>query len=144
MDASGIDCNAIAKKWLNQLEASIATTRTKDIEALFLEESFWRDTLALTWDIQTIFSQDEISKALSWFLKKTGAQHFRLDLSNNPPVLINRIGTDTIEAFFKFETTVGRSRGIIRLCSDASDGGTYKAWTILTALEELKGFEEKK
>jgi thioredoxin reductase len=143
MDASGIDLNAIAEKWLNQLEQSITNPDATHIESLFLSESYWRDALALTWNIQTIFSQSEICEALAYALKKTGANHFRLDLSDNPPVIVNRVGTDTIEAFFKFETTAGRSRGIIRLCSDTSDGGIYKAWTVLTALDELKGFEEK-
>ena len=143
MDASRIDFNAIAEKWLNQLEQSITNPDTTHIESLFLTESYWRDALALTWKIQTIFSQNEICEALACALKKTGAYHFKLDLSDNPPVIVNRVGTDTIEAFFKFETTAGRGRGIIRLCSDASDGGIYKAWTVLTALEELKGFEEK-
>ena len=143
MDASGVDYNAIAQKWLNQLEKSIVPTGNAHVESLFLSESYWRDALALTWNIQTICGQSEICEALVYALKKTGSHHFKLDLQDNPPVLVNRIGTDTIEAFFKFETTEGRNRGIIRLCSDASDGGTYKAWTVLTALEELKGFEEK-
>jgi hypothetical protein len=143
MNAIGIDYSAIAEKWLNQLEQSIAAPDTTNIKSLFLPESYWRDVLALTWNIQTICSQDDICEALFFALKKTGAYQLKLDLSDNPPVLINRVGTDTIEAFFKFQTTAGRSRGIIRLCTDASDGGTYKALTVLTALEELKGFEEK-
>ncbi len=39
------------------------------------------------------------------------------------------------EAWIEFETEVGRGRGHLRL----SDG---KAFTLLTALEELKGYEE--
>jgi putative flavoprotein involved in K+ transport len=41
------------------------------------------------------------------------------------------------EAWFTFETATGRGRGHLRLI----DG---KAWTLLTTLQELKGFEEKK
>ena len=40
-----------------------------------------------------------------------------------------------IEAWIEFETAVGRGRGLLRL----RDG---KAWTLLTALYELKGHEE--
>ena len=54
-----------------------------------------------------------------------------------------RAGTDCIEAIFKFETAVGRGDGIIRLIPDADDGNRLKAWTLLTALQELKGFEEQ-
>ena len=53
-----------------------------------------------------------------------------------------RAGTDCIEAIFKFETKLGRGDGIIRLIPDTDDGNRLKAWTLLTALEELKGFEE--
>ena len=37
----------------------------------------------------------------------------------------------------------GRGDGILRLIPDAADGNRLKAWTLLTALEELKGFEEQ-
>src|SRR5258708_38541715 len=53
-----------------------------------------------------------------------------------------RAGTNAIEAIFKFETAQGRGSGILRLIPDAGDGNRLKAWTLLTALDELKGFEE--
>jgi putative flavoprotein involved in K+ transport len=46
--------------------------------------------------------------------------------------------TDGItEAWFNFETLVSRGKGLLRL----RDG---KAWTLLTTMVELKGFEEAK
>ena len=56
---------------------------------------------------------------------------------------MTRAGTNTIEAIFKFETAQGRGSGILRLIPDAGDGNRLKAWTLLTALDELKGFEEQ-
>ena len=56
--------------------------------------------------------------------------------------MVTRAGTSAIEAIFKFETAVGRGSGILRLIPDAGDGNTLKAWTLLTTLDELKGFEE--
>ena len=38
---------------------------------------------------------------------------------------------------------MGRGDGILRLIPDAGDGNRLKAWTLLTALQELKGFEEQ-
>ena len=55
---------------------------------------------------------------------------------------MRRAGTETIEAIFKFETNQGRGHGIIRLIPDPDDDGRPKAWTLFTALDELKGFEE--
>ena len=51
-----------------------------------------------------------------------------------------RAGTNAIEAIFKFETTVGRGDGIIRLIPDADDGNRLKAWTLLTALQRAERF----
>ncbi len=59
-----------------------------------------------------------------------------------PPHTVTRVGTQSIEAIFNFETKQGRGSGIIRLIPDADDGNTLKAWTLLTSLEELKGHEE--
>jgi putative flavoprotein involved in K+ transport len=56
---------------------------------------------------------------------------------------VTRAGTKAIEAIFTFETAEGRCSGVLRLLPDANDGNTLKAWTLLTALDELKGFEEQ-
>ena len=68
---------------------------------------------------------------------------FRVDLSRLVPRIVTRVETETIEAFFTFETGTGRGRGIVRLCAGAEDESRFWAWTFLTALEELKGFEER-
>ena len=142
MDASRTDYNTIVDSWIEQLEQS-ASDATQ-LETLFLSECYWRDALALTWDIQTLCNPAEICDILAPALIASEATEFKIDQLDNPPALVSRIGTDTIEAFFTFQTKTGRNRGIVRLCPDASDVGAYKAWTILTTLEELKGFEEKK
>ena len=52
-----------------------------------------------------------------------------------------RAGTDCIESFFVFETATGRGEGVLRLKPAA--GGQVRAWTLLTALDQLKGHEER-
>src|SRR4029077_16254903 len=54
-----------------------------------------------------------------------------------------RAGTNAIEAIFKFETAQGRGSGILRLIPDVGNGNRLKAWTLLPAVDELKGFEEQ-
>ena len=56
---------------------------------------------------------------------------------------MTRAGTDVNEAIFTFETAEGRGNGVLRLTPDAGDGNTLKAWTLLTALDEIKGHEEE-
>src|SRR5262249_61831130 len=41
------------------------------------------------------------------------------------------------------KSTQGRGSGVVRLTSDANDGTTFKAWTLLTSLDEIKGHEER-
>src|SRR5207253_10434987 len=70
-----------------------------------------------------------------------GATAFTLDPGCTPPRRVTRAGTQAIEAIFSFETVQGRGSGVLRLVSDSADG-TPKAWTLLTALDEIKGHEE--
>ena len=102
---------------------------------LFHAESYWRDILALTWTIQTVGGSGAVAEALASTraMKPSG---FALDRARTPPRVTTRAGTQSTEAFFKFETAIGRCNGVVRLI-----GG--KAWTVMTALNELKGHEER-
>jgi putative flavoprotein involved in K+ transport len=46
-----------------------------------------------------------------------------------------------MEAIFEFETEFGRANGVVRLVEDAADGA-WRAWTLLTTLEELHGYPD--
>ena len=71
------------------------------------------------------------------------AGRFQDDPDRTAPRQVTRAGTNAIEAIFKFETADGRGSGVLRLTPDANDGNALKAWTLLTSLDELKGFEEQ-
>ena len=58
----------------------------------------------------------------------------------HPPRRVTRAGTETIEAIVAFETDGGWCNGIVRLIEE---GGAPKAWTLLTALDQIKGHEEQ-
>ena len=49
-----------AENWLAQFEAALAGTVDGSLTALFHPDSFWRDVLALSWNIQTINGSDAI------------------------------------------------------------------------------------
>jgi putative flavoprotein involved in K+ transport len=110
---------------------------------LFLPESYWRDVLALSWNIQTLNGADAILGELKIHARRAAPSGFAIDPDRRAPRKVMRAGTNAIEAIFKFETAVGRGSGIIRLIPDAASGNTLKAWTLLTELGELKGFEEQ-
>ncbi len=113
------------------------------LEQLFHRDSYWRDVLALTWRIRTIRGLETICDQLSAHAGLVRPSAFRIDQERTAPRRVTRAGTEAIEAIFRFETREGRGVGVVRLTPDAAAGNRPKAWTLLTALDELKGFEER-
>src|SRR6185437_4753628 len=136
------DVSVAARNWLAAFEAALASADGA-LEHLFCAESYWRDVLALSWNIQTLNGVAAIVRELRSLAARTSPAKFRIDPDRAAPRWVTRAGTSTIEAIFTFETGSGRGNGILRLIPDASDDDRLKAWTLLTALEELKGFEEQ-
>jgi cation diffusion facilitator CzcD-associated flavoprotein CzcO len=137
------DISVAADHWLAQFEDALAKPDDSGLKSLFHADSYWRDMLALSWNIQTVNRAEAILKELQAHAGRAAPSGFAIDPDRAAPRKVTRAGTSAIEAIFKFETAVGRGSGIIRLIPDAADGNRLKAWTLLTALEELKGFEEQ-
>jgi putative flavoprotein involved in K+ transport len=136
------DISIAAENWLAQFESAITTSDGVLLKTLFHPDSYWRDVLSLSWKLQTINGAEAILRALKAQAGRAAPNGFRIDPNRAAPRRVMRAGTHAIEAIFKFETTEGRGSGILRLIPDANDGNRLKAWTLLTALDELKGFEE--
>src|ERR1700753_3284811 len=137
------DISVAAENWLARFESALAARDDNSLAALFHPDSFWRDVLALSWNLQTINGAKAILKELRVRAADARPAGFRIDPDRAPPRRVTRAGSNCIEAIFKFETKIGRGSGIIRLIPDEADGNRLKAWTLLTELGELKGFEEK-
>jgi len=114
--------------WLAKFEAALPQG---DLAGLFHADCHWRDVLALTWRIQTVSGIDAIQREL----RSVETHGFRIDPQRTAPRHATRAGEKCVEAFFRFETKDGIGAGVLRLKGD-------KAWTLLTALDELKGHEE--
>ena len=137
------DVAIAAESWLSQFEAAVTGNDTEALKLLFHPDSYWRDVLALSWKLQTLNGAEAILEELPALARRAGPKNFRIDPDRAAPRRVTRAGTNSIEAIFRFETSTGRGHGIVRLIADADDDGRLKAWTLLTALEELKGFEEQ-
>ncbi|WP_050386332.1 flavin-containing monooxygenase [Bradyrhizobium pachyrhizi] len=137
------DISVAADNWLVQFEDALASPDDVLLKPLFHPDSYWRDVLALSWNIQTVNRAFAIIEELPAHARHSAPHDFRIDAERAAPRRVTRAGTHAIEAIFKFETAVGRGHGIVRLIPDAADDDRLKAWTLLTALEELKGFEEQ-
>ena len=137
------DISVAAQAWLDEFERLLAKGDPAAVKRLFLADSYWRDVLAFSWKLQTLAGRDAIASELAAFGAETSAANFKIAPNRAAPRRVTRAGTGTIEAIFHFETSTGRGSGIVRLIPDAADDGRLKAWTLLTALDELKGFEEE-
>ena len=131
-----------ADGWLAQFEEALAHPGDL-LERLFHRDSYWRDVLALTWRIRTMRGSNTICDELRAHAGRVQPSEFRTDPDRTAPRRVTRAGTEALEAIFRFETRHGRGIGVLRLTPDAEEGNRLKAWTLLTALDELKGFEER-
>jgi cation diffusion facilitator CzcD-associated flavoprotein CzcO len=137
------DIAVSAESWLARFEAALSDGDDAALKSLFAAESYWRDVLALSWNLQTLNGAETILNELPALASRAVPKNFAIDRDRAAPRRVMRAGTACIEAIFRFETAVGRGHGILRLVPDAADGNRPKAWTLLTTLEELKGFEEE-
>jgi putative flavoprotein involved in K+ transport len=117
-----------ARHWLSQLEQALSDGDAAAGAALFADDGYWRDLVAFTWTIRTVQGREAIAAMLRATLASTRPSAWTLE---GPASESNGV----VEAWFRFDTLLGRGRGIVRL----RDG---RAWTLLTTLQELKGFEE--
>jgi cation diffusion facilitator CzcD-associated flavoprotein CzcO len=132
---------AMAQSWLERFERAVTAADATSLAALFHAESYWRDLLALSWRIETLNGREAIVAELRAHLRGAQPTGWRLDPDRTAPRRVTRAGITVVEAIFRFETAEGRCSGVLRVFPDAD--GAEKAWTLLTALDEIKGFEER-
>ena len=118
-----------ASQWLADFAAALARSDIDAAVALFEPDSFWRDLVAFTWNIRTQEGPAAIRAMLQARLADTQPTAFTVEGEATE-------ADGVVDAWFTFETRVARGRGHLRLRNG-------KAWTLLTTMTELKGFEEK-
>ena len=141
-DVTNASLSAAVLRWLAAFESALAAGDDGVLEGLFLDHAHWRDLLVFTWRVGTVSGGGNIVAALGREAVDKATARFRLDPERSAPRLVTRAGTSTIEAFFRFETARAHAHGLVRLDPAGASGGTPKAWTLFTAVDELIGFEE--
>jgi putative flavoprotein involved in K+ transport len=124
----------LIENWLSSFGLALESGDVGGAVELFVEDSYWRDLVAFTWNLKTAEGHEAIRAMLQATLATTKPTSWRIADGEEP-------ATDggITEAWIEFETAVGRGRGQLRL---RAEGAGSKAWTLLTTLYELKGFEE--
>ncbi|MEP3330430.1 NAD(P)/FAD-dependent oxidoreductase [Sedimentitalea sp.] len=115
---------------LDTLNEAFAAGDVNRIKAQFATDSYWRDLVAFTWNLKTAEGPDQIGEMLESQMAAVKPSGFKLQDGEMPTE-----EGGVITAWITFETEVGRGWGLIRLKDD-------RIWTLLTALQELKGHEE--
>ena len=116
------------ERWLSSFETALTAGDGAAAGKLFLDDSYWRDLVAFSWNLTTVEGPGGIEDLVGHTAAETRARSFR----------ITEPATETdgvTDAWIAFDTEVGHGSGYLRL----KDGS---AWTLLTALDELKGYEE--
>jgi len=115
---------------LAQLNSALQCGDTAAVAALFQPECYWRDLVFFTWNLRTLESQQAIQDMLTSQLNHLQPVQFSRDVQENVTPSDN-----VVEGWFHVESQLARGYGHIRI----KDG---KIWTLLTTMNELKGFEE--
>src|SRR2546421_7956539 len=127
----------IANHWFARFEHALSKGDVGLLESLFHRDSHWRDVLAFTWRIGTVSGAQAIAGRLKAHAGGARPSGFRVDPDRTAPRHVTRAGTKCIEVIYRFETAEGRGSGVLRFSPDEDEP---RAWTLLTALDELKGF----
>ncbi len=115
---------------LAELNDALASGDIEAVVALFQDDCYWRDLASITWNLKTVEGKAQVRDMLAAQLAAVRPRDFALQ----PGEVATRSGEIT-EGWIRFETETGLGCGHVRLKSG-------RIWTLLTALEELKGHEE--
>ncbi len=124
--------DARAEAWFGVFEDALHARDVARASGMFAATSYWRDLVSFTWNIKTVENPDGVADLLAATLDTTDPSGFAL---SEPATEDGGV----ITAWFTFETAVGRGYGLARF---VDVDGELKAWTFLTGLYELKGYEE--
>lgn len=136
------DPQTIIQQWFHALQAQLSRPDSLDLTGIFHTESWWRDMLALDWDMRTLHTASEIQDFLRKRQGQTQLSSFKLQDKGKWTPKVEQVvdGLAWVSSMFFFETAFGSGTGMIRL-TQGSDG-RWRAYAVYTSLQELKGAEE--
>ena len=135
-------------EWLINFNQAISSKANKEtaielLDELFLDDCHWRDLLALTWKIQTLSGKNNVINKIYESVLNVQAKDFLVDKNRAQPREVSRADKIVIEVILTFENKFGKCEGIVRLYNDEQENRKLKAWSLLTALDELNTKETK-
>jgi len=87
------DLSVAADAWLARFEDALATPDDGLLKPLFHSDSYWRDVLALSWNIQTLNGADAILNELKARAPRAVPTGFAIDPDRRAPRQVMRADT---------------------------------------------------
>jgi hypothetical protein len=137
----GVDVADIATKAIASFNQALAAANYDALVELFDDDAFWRDHVAVSWDLRTLHGRDKIRAFLE---KQCHLTDVQVDSSSDfrRPQLTNFAPAGESKGII-FYTTIttkyGAGRGLVRM---VEKGSGFKIWAFFSTLEELRGHEE--
>jgi cation diffusion facilitator CzcD-associated flavoprotein CzcO len=141
LDAVGV--SGLFESWLARFAQDVESVDVDRIAGHFEAGSYWRDILSLTWRYHSFEGRNEIVRALSDELLAMRPRNVRVAADRVGPRLVKRSARMVVEAYFDFDTDLGRGTGFVRLVTHGGALAQQPIWILLTTLQELEGFEER-
>jgi cation diffusion facilitator CzcD-associated flavoprotein CzcO len=143
LDTASHEPAGVLRTWLSSFGAALESGDAVGLADCFVDDGYWKDILTFGWEFRTFSGSAEIARGFAESVADVRPRAVRGAPDRLAPRLVKRSAKQVIEAFFDFDTAVGRSSAFVRLLFDAANPGATKAWLLVTALQELHGFEEK-
>lgn len=131
----------IATETIDQLNATLTKKDTQTLAGLFLENSYWRDHLCLSWEFRTLKGRSSIAEYVTG-----GSSTLKIDIDRSSPMRAPHAGpidlfgdVHGVEFFIKFTTSLGSGNGVVRL---ALQDDEWKIFNVFTSLVEIAEHEE--
>jgi cation diffusion facilitator CzcD-associated flavoprotein CzcO len=138
----GID--ARFELWLQGFNAALEESDVDRIAAHFGADAYWKDILALTWRYRTLAGRDGIKRALGDGLLRLHPRRLRPAPDRTAARVVKRSARTVIEAYFDFDTDLGRGTGFVRLLVDeVGELAPEPVWILLTSMQALAGLEDR-
>jgi cation diffusion facilitator CzcD-associated flavoprotein CzcO len=147
MSAPATVAAEIFEKWLERFADDLRSGVARRVASHFRDDGYLRDILALTWDYRTFAGPAEIQEGIESAPSAMWPRNLRCPPERIAPRILRRSGRTVLEAYFDFDTAVGRGSAFVRLQLDqpGNDGDAEdpRVWMMLTTLQEIRGFEER-
>lgn len=131
---------AAAGRWIDRWVAAIGANDAASVVELLSGDGSWRDILAFSPDFRTLVGAEQLQGFVG---EVDGAEVRNVSLVGELPNTVGaKLGYETHDWTFTFDTPVARCRGVIRLLLDDDKTHAPRALSLLTLAEELIGHEE--